>query len=1405
MDLAGSERVSLTKAAGERLKEGANINKSLSVLGNVIRQLSEGKEFISYRDSKLTRLLSQALGDVYGSVVKPLVDSFMEGFNATIFAYGQTSSGKTHTILGNKTDPGLFQLVSNQLFQHVADQVDKRYLIRCSYIEIYNEKINDLLDKSNQGLTIREDIKGNVLLDAREAVVDNVDKVMENMMQGNKIRRVAATRMNERSSRSHTIFRIILESKDANQKDGPVHISYLNLMDLAGSERVSLTKAAGERLKEGANINKSLSVLGNVIRQLSEGKEFISYRDSKLTRLLSQALGDVYGSVVKPLVDSFMEGFNATIFAYGQTSSGKTHTILGNKTDPGLFQLVSNQLFQHVADQVDKRYLIRCSYIEIYNEKINDLLDKSNQGLTIREDIKGNVLLDAREAVVDNVDKVMENMMQGNKIRRVAATRMNERSSRSHTIFRIILESKDANQKDGPVHISYLNLMDLAGSERVSLTKAAGERLKEGANINKSLSVLGNVIRQLSEGKEFISYRDSKLTRLLSQALGDVYGSVVKPLVDSFMEGFNATIFAYGQTSSGKTHTILGNKTDPGLFQLVSNQLFQHVADQVDKRYLIRCSYIEIYNEKINDLLDKSNQGLTIREDIKGNVLLDAREAVVDNVDKVMENMMQGNKIRRVAATRMNERSSRSHTIFRIILESKDANQKDGPVHISYLNLMDLAGSERVSLTKAAGERLKEGANINKSLSVLGNVIRQLSEGKEFISYRDSKLTRLLSQALGDVYGSVVKPLVDSFMEGFNATIFAYGQTSSGKTHTILGNKTDPGLFQLVSNQLFQHVADQVDKRYLIGCSYIEIYNEKINDLLDKSNQGLTIREDIKGNVLLDAREAVVDNVDQVMENMMQGNKIRRVAATRINERSSRSHTIFRIILESKDANQKDGPVHISYLNLMDLAGSERVSLTKAAGERLKEGANINKSLSVLGNVIRQLSEGKEFISYRDSKLTRLLSQALGDVYGSVVKPLVDSFMEGFNATIFAYGQTSSGKTHTILGNKTDPGLFQLVSNQLFQHVADQVDKRYLIRCSYIEIYNEKINDLLDKSNQGLTIREDIKGNVLLDAREAVVDNVDKVMENMMQGNKIRRVAATRMNERSSRSHTIFRIILESKDANQKDGPVHISYLNLMDLAGSERVSLTKAAGERLKEGANINKSLSVLGNVIRQLSEGKEFISYRDSKLTRLLSQALGDVYGSVVKPLVDSFMEGFNATIFAYGQTSSGKTHTILGNKTDPGLFQLVSNQLFQHVADQVDKRYLIRCSYIEIYNEKINDLLDKSNQGLTIREDIKGNVLLDAREAVVDNVDKVMENMMQGNKIRRVAATRMNERSSRSHTIFRIILESKDANQKDGPVHISYLNLMDLAGSERVSLTKAAGERLKEGANINKSCQY
>nr|CAH7716303.1 unnamed protein product [Callosobruchus chinensis] len=185
------------------------------------------------------------------------------------------------------------------MFKHVAARQDKKYLIRCSYVEIYNEKINDLLDKGNQTVVIREDPKGNMLLNVREAVVSSISDVLEKMQEGNKLRRIGVTSMNQRSSRSHTIFRIILESKDASDDDKHVHISQLNLVDLAGSERLAKSKAAGKRLKEGVNINKSLSTLGIVIRQLSEGKrQFVSYRDSKLTRLLTQALGGNAKSVI---------------------------------------------------------------------------------------------------------------------------------------------------------------------------------------------------------------------------------------------------------------------------------------------------------------------------------------------------------------------------------------------------------------------------------------------------------------------------------------------------------------------------------------------------------------------------------------------------------------------------------------------------------------------------------------------------------------------------------------------------------------------------------------------------------------------------------------------------------------------------------------------------------------------------------------------------------------------------------------------------------------------------------------------------------------------------------------------------------------------------------------------------
>ncbi|PSN33912.1 Centromere-associated protein E [Blattella germanica] len=163
-----------------------------------------------------------------------------------------------------------------------------------SYMEIYNEKVHDLLEKGKAPLKLREGPDGSVaILNLKEELVHTPSKIMNLMRRGEKIRQIGETNMNERSSRSHTIFRIIIESHIPNDgEDGVVQVSHLNLVDLAGSERVDQTGARGERLKEGCAINRSLFMLSHVIAQLSEGQDqYVNFRDSKLTRILQSSLG----------------------------------------------------------------------------------------------------------------------------------------------------------------------------------------------------------------------------------------------------------------------------------------------------------------------------------------------------------------------------------------------------------------------------------------------------------------------------------------------------------------------------------------------------------------------------------------------------------------------------------------------------------------------------------------------------------------------------------------------------------------------------------------------------------------------------------------------------------------------------------------------------------------------------------------------------------------------------------------------------------------------------------------------------------------------------------------------------------------------------------------------------------
>ncbi|KAK8003261.1 hypothetical protein PG989_002980 [Apiospora arundinis] len=236
--------------------------------------------------------------EVYEGTTKNLLDSVLDGYNATVFAYGATGCGKTHTITGTAQMPGIIFLTMQELFEKIGERSDEKHTeITLSYLEIYNETIRDLLvpGGSKQGLMLREDANAGVTVSGLTSHhPKDVQEVMDMIVQGNEWRTVSPTEANATSSRSHAVLQINVAQKDRNAAVNEPHtMATLSIIDLAGSERASATKNRGERLMEGANINKSLLALGSCINALCDPrkKNHVPYRNSKLTRLLKFSLG----------------------------------------------------------------------------------------------------------------------------------------------------------------------------------------------------------------------------------------------------------------------------------------------------------------------------------------------------------------------------------------------------------------------------------------------------------------------------------------------------------------------------------------------------------------------------------------------------------------------------------------------------------------------------------------------------------------------------------------------------------------------------------------------------------------------------------------------------------------------------------------------------------------------------------------------------------------------------------------------------------------------------------------------------------------------------------------------------------------------------------------------------------
>ncbi|XP_044106290.1 kinesin-like protein KIF19 [Neovison vison] len=269
------------------------------------------------------------------------------------------------------------------------------------------------------------------------------------------------------------------------------------------------------------------------------------------------------------------------------------------------------------------------------------------------------------------------------------------------------------------------------------------------------------------------------------------------------------------------------------------------------------------------------------------------------------------------------------------------------------------------------------------------------------------------------VYQATTKSLIDGVISGYNATVFAYGPTGCGKTYTMLGTDHEPGIYVRTLNDLFRAIEETSnDMEYEVSMSYLEIYNEMIRDLLNPALGYLELREDSKGVIqVAGITEVSTINAKEIMQLLMKGNRQRTQEPTAANRTSSRSHAVLQVAVRQRSRVKNIlQEVRQGRLFMIDLAGSERASQTQNRGQRMKEGAHINRSLLALGNCINALSDksSNKYINYRDSKLTRLLKDSLGGNSRTVmiahISPASSAFEESRNTLTYA-GRAKNIKT----------------------------------------------------------------------------------------------------------------------------------------------------------------------------------------------------------------------------------------------------------------------------------------------------------------------------------------------------------------------------------------------------------
>ena len=642
---------------------------------------------------------SSSQEDIYSFGVKGIIDSVLDGYNGTVLAYGQTSSGKTYTMQGEMSreeTQGIIPRMISHVFNFIYKNEGTDFIIKVSMIEIYQEKIRDLFDTSRVNLNIREDsIKGIYVDGCSERYVGCPGDVLNLLELGSANRAQAATNMNEHSSRSHSIF--ILTINQTNKKEGFSKTGKLYLVDLAGSEKISKTGATGHTLEEAKIINKSLTTLGRVINNLTDGKSsHVPYRESKLTRVLQESLG---GNSKTCLIITC----SPSIYNESETLStlrfGERAKKIKNK--PKINKELSAAELQKLVDKLKediKKANARITQLENFIRQNglrvpeSDYKKEEDDEEKRKEKEEKEKEKDA-EVKVEEIKKKMDNnkkMSIGDRINITLGLLKDEDTYDNRVEVMANLQIVKEIIENNP------DLKDLSGNKPIK--NAAGDNIVPGSNNNPNVSIQNNCNKFLSKIKGFKEIQSNpELVKLFNGLQNQIKN--IKATSEAGVGNFEQSSDSLNKVKSFEDKDIQTEK-------------MEEEYDKIVKKYETEKRVLQLQVDDKNTEIKNLNYEKQKLEETNKSL----KEKIPLNDKKLMElNMLLENNLKDL------RKKFEQSQIERLTLE--DQNN-------TYIKSMKDKNALIASLEKEIQDIKKhniQGSMVNQPL--LGNVIKKISGG----------------------------------------------------------------------------------------------------------------------------------------------------------------------------------------------------------------------------------------------------------------------------------------------------------------------------------------------------------------------------------------------------------------------------------------------------------------------------------------------------------------------------------------------------------------------------------------------------------------------------------------------------------------------------------------------------